>query len=61
MIVGFIILIFILLLPCVCTTSKVGPQLFESPLSELSVIQTLFRIIKSFDFQQNQMECLCDS
>ena len=35
-------------------TYTVGPRLSESPLSKPSVIQTLFRILKSFDFQQNQ-------
>ena len=35
--------------------STVGPRLSESPLSEPSVIRTLFRILKSFDFQQNQV------
>ena len=55
MIMGFSILIFMLLLSCVCTISTVGPPLSESPLSEPLVIQTLFQILKSFDFHHNQV------
>ena len=33
----------------------VGPRLSESQLSEPSVIQTLFQILKFFDFQPNQV------
>ena len=35
--------------------STVEPRLSESPLSKPSVIQTLFRILKSLDFLQNQV------
>ena len=35
--------------------NTVGPQLSESPLPEPSITLTLFRILKSFDFQQNQV------
>ena len=35
-------------------TYTVGPWLSESPLPEPSDIRTLFQILKSFDFQQNQ-------
>ena len=35
--------------------NTVGPRLSESSLSEPLFIRTLFWILKSFDFQQNQV------
>ena len=41
-----------------CNSYTVEPRLSKSPLSEPSVIRTLFRVLKSqrrFDFLQNQV------
>ena len=35
--------------------ATVGARLSKSPLSEHLIIRTLFWILKSFDFQQNQV------